>query len=734
MSLLIDVISQHATARPQVIALRSATACMTYGELHASACRYADQLRACGVCRLGLFADNSIDWIVVDLAARIAGITLVPLPTFFSPTQLAHIVVAADLDTLLSDTSLAGEDRLAPLHDNFTDSGRSIAGFHLARRDVQAVVPSVDNVSLTDIAKVTFTSGSTGAPKGVLLTAQAMDAVADALTSALATVTMKNHLCVLPLSTLLENIAGVYVPLLRGTTVTVLSLPQVGLTGSSQFDAAVLLRAIDDFGADSLILTPQLLKSLVSTLHDAQRTLPGLQFVAVGGGRVAPSLLREARTCGLPVYEGYGLSECSSVVALNTPAHHLEGSCGKPLEHVGVRIEDGEIIVSGNASRGYLGDLRTVSADVATGDLGHIDAAGFLHITGRRKNLLITTYGRNISPEWIESELLSEQCIAQCMVFGDDRPHLGALIFALPTVSDTQLVEAIARINLQLPDYARIHVWHRLPQPFSQANGLLTENLRIRREAIAHHFQSQIESLYSISTMINVNAPATEVKSMSFYQQLTNTTQNQRNYLLTAPLISRALDGSITLPEYIGFLTQAYHHVKHTVPLLMTLGGRLAAEKEWLREAVAEYIEEELGHQEWILNDIEACGGDKEAVRNSRPAPATELMVAYAYDTITRNNPVGFFGMVFVLEGTSINLACRAADSIQTALQLPTKAFSYLRSHGSLDIGHMQFFEQLMNRISDEKDRQDIVHAAQMFFTLYADIFRGIQAPLAQAA
>lgn len=221
---------------------------------------------------------------------------------------------------------------------------------------------------------------------------------------------------------------------------------------------------------------------------------------------------------------------------------------------------------------------------------------------------------------------------------------------------------------------------------------------------------------------------------MSFYETLVCETSSQRKYLLDAPLISHALDGSITRQEYMDFLTQAYHHVKHTVPLLMTVGGGLPADKEWLREAVAEYIEEELGHQEWILNDIEACGGDKEAIRHSRPATATELMVAYAYDTSTRVNPASFFGMVFVLEGTSINLASRAADSIQAALKLPDKAFTYLRSHGNLDIGHMQFFESLMNRIDNEKDRDDIVHAAKTFFVLYANIFRDIRTRVSLAA
>jgi pyrroloquinoline quinone (PQQ) biosynthesis protein C len=194
------------------------------------------------------------------------------------------------------------------------------------------------------------------------------------------------------------------------------------------------------------------------------------------------------------------------------------------------------------------------------------------------------------------------------------------------------------------------------------------------------------------------------------------------------------MSGDITLDDYVEFLGQAYHHVKHTVPLLMATGARLPEEKEWLREAVAEYIEEELGHQEWILNDIAACGYDKEAVRAARPAPATELMVAYAYDTIQRVSPIGFFGMVLVLEGTSVTTADKAADAIKEALKLPVKAFSYLRSHGALDQDHIQFFEKLMNRITDSEDQQQIIHSAKMFYQLYANIFRTLPANIALAA
>ncbi len=213
---------------------------------------------------------------------------------------------------------------------------------------------------------------------------------------------------------------------------------------------------------------------------------------------------------------------------------------------------------------------------------------------------------------------------------------------------------------------------------------------------------------------------------MSFYEQLLKDTEDARNDLLAIPFIQQGAAGRLSLESYKAFLGQAYHHVKHTIPLLMATGARLPERLEWLREAIGEYIEEEMGHQEWILNDIAACGGDKEAVRHAEPMPATELMVAYAYDTVMRRNPVGFFGMVLVLEGTSVALATNAAKNIQSALNLPDTAFSYLTSHGSLDVGHVDFYRNLMGRLDDADDQAAVVHCARMFYKLYGDIFRSL--------
>jgi pyrroloquinoline quinone (PQQ) biosynthesis protein C len=213
---------------------------------------------------------------------------------------------------------------------------------------------------------------------------------------------------------------------------------------------------------------------------------------------------------------------------------------------------------------------------------------------------------------------------------------------------------------------------------------------------------------------------------MNFYQELYTATERERAEFLAIPFLRDGVAGRLSHASYVAFLTQAYHHVKHTVPLLMACGARLPERLEWLRMAVAEYIEEEAGHQEWILNDIVACGGDAEAVRRGQPSLATELMVAYAYDSVQRVNPVGLFGMVFVLEGTSVQLATRAAEALQASLQLPKQAFSYLLSHGSLDISHVDFFEKLVNQLDTTQDRAAVVHCARIVYRLYGDMFRSL--------
>ncbi|MGL4249301.1 MAG: AMP-binding protein, partial [Aeromonas sp.] len=304
-------------------------------------------------------------------------------------------------------------------------------------------------------------------------------------------------------ATLLENITGLYVPLLTGACSRIPSLGELGFTGSSSLNPAMLGEALLRWSTHSLVLVPELLRLLLalctSTPTLAQQ-LKSLRFIAVGGGKVAPDLIKHARQLGLPVYEGYGLSECGSVVALNSPDADKLGSVGRPLPHCQVTIaSDGEIMVSGSAMLGYLGSNELTpeqiatgepsAMQIATGDLGHLDEEGYLHITGRKKNVQITAFGRNFSPEWVEAEAQLCPAIARIVVFGDGQPVNVALIQPLPG-KEADLPRQIAGLNQRLPDYARLHYW--LPVALDQHPGLLTANGRPRRNEIYQHFSRQI--------------------------------------------------------------------------------------------------------------------------------------------------------------------------------------------------------------------------------------------------
>lgn len=214
---------------------------------------------------------------------------------------------------------------------------------------------------------------------------------------------------------------------------------------------------------------------------------------------------------------------------------------------------------------------------------------------------------------------------------------------------------------------------------------------------------------------------------MTFYEELkASCAPAAAAGLLNVPQIVDGLAGRISRETYVAYLTEAYHHVRHTVPLMTAAKARLDARHEAFRAALDEYVAEEEGHELWILDDIAACGADPAAARAATPRLATEMMVAYAYDYINRINPMGFFGMVFVLEGTSVLLATKGAAAVQKNLGLPPAAFRYLTSHGALDQDHLVFFERLMGKVEDRADKDAIIHVAQRMFVLFGDVFRSI--------
>ena len=473
--------------QPQLPALCDTRTTLNYAELLAAVETTAASLRSAGIQRLGLLMDNSPAWVIMDLAALRAGITVIPLPTFFSRAQVAHVIQDSGIDALCTD-----------MDDDTAWHGFAAAAAPVPQTRLFCTTRTPERTALpAGTAKVTFTSGTTGTPRGVCLDAASMYRVADSVVQATADCQIKKHLCLLPLSLLLENITGVYAPLLAGATVMLPDSVERGLYGSQQLDSARLFDCLQRYRPDSLVLVPQILKALTVTCQQGQPLPDSLRFVAVGGARVAPALLTAARNCGIPAYEGYGLSECASVVTLNTPAADCMGAVGKPLPHVKLRVtDDGEIQVAGSVMLCYAGEAPCTETWHATGDLGFIDSDGYLHLTGRRKNMFVTAYGRNVNPEWPESELTRHAQIAHAVVFGEARHHNTAVIVPMvPHVQDSAIAALIDVANETLPDYARIHNWIRADAPFTPNNGLLTTSGKPRRDKVWTHYRAAIDTL-----------------------------------------------------------------------------------------------------------------------------------------------------------------------------------------------------------------------------------------------
>lgn len=471
----------HKGMGPEPLAIEDDFVRWTAADLEACIAATAEALRRARVARLATLMDNSAAWVVVDRACAAAGIVHVPLPSFFVPAQMLHAASVAGVDAWLGAIG-------SPPFAGFHEAGErlEVAGhaLGLCRRTLPVAAAPLP----AGTRKVTFTSGTTGAPKGVCLDEDGPLRVARGLAERLAPLGIRRHLCVLPLPVLLENIAGVLAPRLAGATCVVPSLRRLGLAGSSAFEAAVFDDAVRATAPDSLVLMPQMLRAWTAHLRRVGRhAVVGLKFVAVGGAAVGPKLLAAARAAGIPAYEGYGLSEAASVQTLNLPGDDRRGSVGRPLPHARLRVAaDGEIEVAGSLFLGYAGEAATSPVEWwPTGDVGSIDPDGYVFLQGRKRHVLITGFGRNVAPEWVESALRDEPPILQAVVFGEAEPQLRAVLWPTdPQSDDDTLARAVSAANATLPDYARVGRWVRAEAPFNAASGMATSNGRPRRDAI----------------------------------------------------------------------------------------------------------------------------------------------------------------------------------------------------------------------------------------------------------
>ena len=512
MNLLEQKIREVAVTHSDKLAIQGDTITLNYQQLLNEIEIATTSLGLSSVDKRQTYAillDNHPAWAVLDLTLLFNNQCAVPLAKFFSIKQLKHALLDSHAEYIILDESLINIKIINELDDIIlTKESLCIAEKKLI---FVRIINNTDKQSKQNISKITYTSGTTDKPKGVLLTEDVIMSKVMSLAVACEANETDISLSILPLSTLLENIGGLYVPLYCGASIIILSPEKTGLAGSSQVNHKQLLGVIKDYRPTAFIIIPQLLLLLVNAISKGYQLPNSLRFIAMGGAPISKNVLQLAQQFNIPVYEGYGLTEAASVIAVNNPSVNRIASVGKILNSHTVKIsKDGEILVKHDLFSGYLGQKnREKDKFYATGDLGHFDEDNFLYITGRKKNIINTSFGRNISPEWVEKELEAIPLIAQCVVYGHGKPALVALLVLSESVllenivgdnlnNETikQVNELIQTLNIQLPDYARISDFIITDIPFSVSNSQLTGTGRPRRESIYKVYNNQLEQCY----------------------------------------------------------------------------------------------------------------------------------------------------------------------------------------------------------------------------------------------
>lgn len=440
--------------------------------------------------RVGLLAGNSAEWVVADLAALFARAVEIPVPTAFTAGQARYLLAEADI--CLVDAQ--GAARLA------TWTGRGAAAVVPADCTVTSVdlpaltraaphgrVPALRDSGRDGVVKVVHTSGTTSAPKGVRIRLHGIEALLTALQGRVEDAAFARYLSVVPLSLLIEQVAGLYMPFLAGGSVTFLP-PGTALIGTAGNAGPRMLSLMRQARPTAMVVPPVMASLLLAQCEeqpDETRTRrfrrlfghDGPVFIACGGAPVPVEILRRLAGFGIPVYEGYGLSENSSVVSWNFPGQCRLGTVGRPLEHVRAELaEDGELLVSGpSLFAGYAGeDPSSIEVDdrgrLHTGDLAAFDADGYLRITGRKKSVVITSGGRNVSPEWVEGQYRQLPVVRDAAIVADGTAQvLGLFVidaaadpadarrrieaFGHDRLSDVERAAAIVLMSEDDPDY-----------------------------------------------------------------------------------------------------------------------------------------------------------------------------------------------------------------------------------------------------------------------------------------
>jgi long-chain acyl-CoA synthetase len=452
---------------------------------------------------VGLVASNSIAWAQADLALLLGHYTEVPVPLGFSAEQAAHLLASCEL--ILADD--AGIQRLAAWRETAGDAIPVRACLRIDElTGFEAQAPLLDWAG-DWICKIIHTSGTTSTPKGVRIRAHALDVVLRSLRALTQPGDYARYLNLVPFSLLLEQITALYMPYAQQGCLILppASQPPLGETGASIADKMALLPRTRP---SALTLTPSMVEAISAEAarldHGDAKALSMALFgraepplLAAGGAPVSATTLETLKQRGIDVYVGYGLSENSSVACWNTRTAHRIGTVGRPMPHVQCKLSsDGELGIKSEAVfAGYVGsDPSACDLDddgwLWTGDVAAIDKDGFVSVVGRKKNVIITTHGRNVSPEFVEASYRQVRGVREIVVLGDQRDSLSAFVVASADCDPILLRERLLEHGkTHLSDVERVTELVCLSEHDEELPKLFTLTGRPRRKDIEHYMK-----------------------------------------------------------------------------------------------------------------------------------------------------------------------------------------------------------------------------------------------------
>ena len=525
---------------------------------------------------IGLFASNRPEWMLADLAAMKLGAIVVPVYPTTPPAALKYLIrdsqmrlIVVENSSMLSVVESIMSDETALRAVILIENGPSNAGV-VPFSEMMVPRPNLRPLSAVvcqeDVATIVYTSGTTGEPKGVVLTHGNILTNVRAVVERFGVTCNDSTLSYLPLCHMFERTCGYYALLLSGGSVAYAQNLSTVLDDVRQIKPTVMIavprvleKAYETVLArvqNGSVIMRQLVKAAIAALNvrtDIQfrnRPVPlglrlrsalfdrliaarfravcgrQLRIIACGGAPFDRKLAKLYHVLGFHVIEGYGLTEASPVVSCNSASENRLGTVGKPLPGVEVIIGAGdEILVRGpNIMQGYLNKPEETARAVDslgwlhTGDQGKIDAHGHLMITGRLKDLIVTSCGKKVAVSAIESLLQRSPYISQAAVFGDNRKYLTALFVpcrtaleSLATNISRQLDYAellhhpdirrvindeVERLSSDLPPHEHIRAFALVAKEFNTEDELMTPTLKLRRQAIESHYRELVDNLY----------------------------------------------------------------------------------------------------------------------------------------------------------------------------------------------------------------------------------------------